>query len=234
MDWLLTTLAIYRKAFGRGLGLTLRNLPVVGTMFAYLLVMLAAYWLARRAGFIGGFAVPIGLALCSGSFLYCVEAIVRSGRANLADVRASAGAYFGDVISVMFALWIFSLVGALLQHSPLGPALIAFSAILIFVFFNAVPELIYLGRHSTMDLLGASYRFILQNWIEWMPVSLLFAIAYAALWNLPAGGEIALVARFIGNAVLLYFAMIVRGLLFLELIESSRRSRIFRHRAGGD
>jgi len=34
-------------------------------------------------------------------------------------------------------------------------------------------------------------------------------------------------------ALLVYFTMVARGLLFLELQGSSRRARIFRHRAGG-
>lgn len=211
----------------------MRNLPIVATVLVYSAVMAVAFWVARSTGIIGGFALPIALALCFGSFLYCIEAIVRTGKATAADVVASAGAYFGDVISVMFALWIFSLVGGLLQHSPLGPALISFSSILIFVFFNAVPELIYLDRNPTMQLLGASYRFILQNWIEWLPVSLLFSLAFVALWNLPSGGAIASLLRFAAHCFLLYLAMVVRGLLFLELSESSRRARIFKHRAEG-
>jgi hypothetical protein len=34
-------------------------------------------------------------------------------------------------------------------------------------------------------------------------------------------------------ALLVYFMMVARGLLFLELRGSSRRARAFRHRAGG-
>ncbi len=233
MDWLLTTLTIYKRVFGRGSVLMVRNWPMAATVFAYVGVMLVAGVVTRMVGLLGGIVAYLAVAVCAGSFLYCVEAIVRTGKATLADVRSSIGAYFSDVVGVMFALWIFSLVGALLASSPMGPALIVFSGVLIFVFFNAVPELIYLGRHSTMDLLRESYRFILHNWIEWLPVTIAFALVLPALWNLPSGGVAFTFLRYLAYGFALYFAMVVRGLLFLELAESSRRSRIFRHRAGG-
>jgi hypothetical protein len=233
LDWLLTTLAMYRRVFGRAFVLVARNWPMAGTLFVYAVLMSFAWWVALRIGALGGFVIPIVGALCAGSFLHCVEAIVRTGKATLQDVRASAGAYFADVLGVMFALWVFQLVGALLASSPLGPVLALFSSLLIFVFFNAVPELIYLGRHSTMELLGESYRFISRNWIEWLPVTLAFLLALPALWNLPSGGAVALLVRWTVGSLAVCFAMVVRGLLFLELEESSRRSRIFRHRAEG-
>jgi len=233
LDWLSTTLAMYRRVFGRAFVLVARNWPMAGMLFLYSAIMSLGWFLAVRLGPLGGFVVPIVTALCAGSFLYCVEMIVRTGKATLRDVRASAGAYFVDVIGVMFALWIFRLVGALLASSPYGPIFGVFSGILIFVFFNAVPELIYLGRHSTIELLGESYRFILRNWIEWLPVTIAFMLALPALWNLPSGGELAILARWMVGALAVWFAMIVRGLLFLELEESSRRSRIFRHQAEG-
>ena len=34
-------------------------------------------------------------------------------------------------------------------------------------------------------------------------------------------------------ALFVYFAMVVRGLLYIELAGTSRRGRAFRHRAGG-
>ncbi len=231
LDWLLTTLAIYQRVLGKGAALAVRNWPMAGVFFAYGAVMGVATLIMFNVGLLGGFALPLALAFCGGSFLYCVETVVRTGKATLDDFRSSLGAYFGDVLGVMFALWIFRLVASMLTATPYGPALTLFSSILVWVFFNAAPELIYLGHHSTMELLGESYRFILQNWIEWFPLNFVLALALPAVWNLPAGGVVVTALKLFAGGLMLYFVMVVRGLLYLELAESSRRSRIFKHRA---
>jgi len=171
-------------------------------------------------------------ALCFGSFLASVEAIVRSGKATLGDFRTSFGMYFSDVIGVMFAQWIFVMLMGMLATVPSGAALVVFSYLTAWVFFNAVPELIYLGHYSTMEMLGESYAFIAQNWIEWFPINIALGFGMIALWDiLPGGGLVWIVLRTAVVGVFVYFTMVVRGLLFMELAGSSRRGRIFRHRA---
>jgi len=72
------------------------------------------------------------------------------------------------VIGVMFVLWVLNMLLSLaLMTNPQGILIAAIVQLFIFVFFNAVPELIYLGHHSSLDLLGESYTFITENWIEW-------------------------------------------------------------------
>jgi len=53
-------------------------------------------------------------------------------------------------------------------YNPNGPLLYLGVQILLYVIFNAVPELIYQGRVSGLALLSASYQFIVENWIEWL------------------------------------------------------------------
>jgi hypothetical protein len=111
------------------------------------------------------------------------------------------------------------------------------------VFFNAILELIYLGRYSGPELLMASYRFIGTNWIEWFPATmLLLAIALAVdlLVSAFAGSDPdAQTRRFVQTVasvavgLVLAYASIVRGLLYLELSSSSRRAREFKRRAEG-
>jgi hypothetical protein len=103
----------------------------------------------------------------------------------------------------------------------------------IFVFFNAVPELIYLGHHSSLALLAESYSFISANWVEWFPATLVASAVVYAFTMLPFGGLAAIVQHAI-IGLLVYFTMVMRGLLFIQLAGSSRRSRAFRHRAGGN
>jgi hypothetical protein len=98
------------------------------------------------------------------------------------------------------------------------------------VFFNAVPELIYLARHGAADLLVASYRFIGENWVEWFPANLLLLVIVLGTGLLVPDGPFGLVSGFAAGLVTTY-AWIVRGLLFLELTTSSRRGREFKRRA---
>jgi hypothetical protein len=122
------------------------------------------------------------------------------------------------------------LVPAILQL-PQGMVILSCVLLAAFVFFNAVPELIYLGRAPVLSLFGESYQFIANNWIEWLPANL---VAAALLWlvaSLPADGVGAVLSLFL-TPLLIYFAMVMRGLLFLELSSTSRRGRLFRYRAG--
>ncbi len=232
MSWLTVTLELYRRTFTRAATLTVRNWPVFAAVFVYGFVLELTLAVAPLLGILGGFLLSLVWAGCVGSFLYLVEMIVRTSRVTLEDFRRSAGAYVWDVVGVTFIVWIaFRLLGPALATVPQGPVLLFALNLVVVVFFNAVPELIYLGRCSSLDLLRESYGFIGDNWIEWFPATfaLVALIFGAAALPLPPAFEwlkLALVA------LLLAYAMIVRGLLFLELQGTSRRSRAFRYRMG--
>ncbi len=233
MSWLTVTLALYRRTLARAAALTVRNWPVLGSLFVYAAMMSAALALAPLLGIVGGFLVSLVWAGCVGSFLYLVEMMVRTSRVTLDDFRRSAGAYLWDVVGVTFVLWLaLRLLAPMLATIPQGPVLLFALNLVILVFFNAVPELIYLGRCSSLELLGQSYVFIGDNWIEWFPVTMALGgvvLLVAALPMPPALGWLKLAAV----ALLVAYTMVVRGLLFLELQGSSRRARAFRHRMGG-
>jgi hypothetical protein len=203
MSWAGVTLALYGRVLRRATVAMRRNWPVAGVLFVYSAIMSAATALAMLLGILGGFLVSAVWAACVGSFLYLIEMIVRTGRVSLADLRRSAGAYLGDVLGVAFVVWVvFALAGPMLRGTPQG-ALILF--------------------------LAESYAFVTENWIEWFPATLVLAGAVYAIATMPLAG----VAAYLGRAavaVLVTFMMVVRGLLFLELHGSSRRSRAFRHR----
>ena len=232
MDWLQITLALYATAFRRATALTLANWPVLASLFVYAAIMTASLAFAGMLGILGGFIVSLVWAACLGSFLALVEIIVRAGRVGLEDFQRSFGAYLWDVAGVLFILWIVRLaVVPALATLPQGVAFLILLNLAIFVFFNAVPELIYLGHYSSLDLLGESYRFISENWIEWFPPNVAMAALLWLIADLPVQGA----AQWLHLAVLallVYYWMVVRGLLFQELHGSSRRSRAFRWRAG--
>lgn len=233
MSWITATLAMYGRAFRRAGVLTLRNWPVAGTTFAYSLALAAAVLVGSGLGLVGGFLVSLVWAACVGSFLYLVEMMLRTGSVSLADFRRSFGVYLGDVLGVTFVLWVvFAVATPALATIPQGPGLILAMNLVIAVLFNAVPELIYLGHHTSLELLGESYRFIADNWIEWFPATIAMAVPIVLLVEMPLPDALALVRPAL-VALWTYFMMVARGLLFLELHGSTRRARDFRHRAGG-
>ena len=156
--------------------------------------------------------------------------MIRTGRVHFRDLPAGFAAYLGDLLTVFFLVWVLSLVASLVL-APFPFLRIVF-VLACFVFFNAVPELIYLGGHAPAELLVESYRFIGENWIEWFPANIVLARMRRR------GPRAARRRRPVFSSrpppgVVLYFAMIVRGLLFQELATSSRRGREFRRRAAG-
>jgi len=233
VDWLGPTWAIYRRCVTRAARLAARNWAVPATIPLYFAVMLASAYGARYLGMVGGFLTALTWAFCAGSFLFLVETIVRTNRVTWTDFRNSLGAYIGEVLGVMFTLWVFELVlSRLVLPAPNGALLVLMAKLLLMVFFNPVPELIYLGHHSLLELLSASYAFIVENWLEWFPLNLILFVLFALLPALPARGLVAQAIEVASTALFLYFFMIVRGFLFLELQGTTRRSRSFRYRAG--
>jgi hypothetical protein len=231
MSWLATTLRLYALVATRAARISALNWPVLLSVFVYFLVMGAALPVAFMLGVLGGFVLGLVWAACIASFLYLVERLVRQGRVSWDDFRRSVAPYFSDVIGVLFVLWILRTVLSLaLMTNPQALLITAIVGLFVFVFFNAVPELIYLGHHSSLALLSESYRFISENWIEWFPPTLAAGGILYLLMGIPGDGLVA-VGRQALVALFLYFTMVLRGLLFEELEGSTRRSRAFRYRS---
>jgi hypothetical protein len=234
LESLTVTLDIYRRAFTRGGALALRNWQVLLSVFAYAGILYVGGYLAMFVGLVGGFVMSLLISACASSFLFLVEMIVRTNRANWEDFTRGFGVYLWDVVGVSFALWLFWFVATpILQQVPQGHVAVLAINLVLLVLLNAVPELIYLGHSGLVDLLSRSYQFIANNWIEWFPPNLLLMAGLYALWTAPLGDSMAiLIGQVALSALYLYFAMVVRGFLFIELDGSTRRARLFRHKMG--
>ncbi|MCK6554967.1 hypothetical protein L6Q96_10365 [Candidatus Binatia bacterium] len=234
MEFVLVTLDLYRRVFTRAAELAGRNWAVLGSVFVYAIVSLVATDLAAFMGPLAGIFSMLVWAACASSFLYLVEMIVRTSRANFDDFRRSFGAYLWDVVGVAFILWLFfRLAAPAILQMPQGLLILVCVQLMLFVLLNAVPELIYLGHHSSLGLLKESYAFIATNWVEWFPANFAAAallLIVAAVF--PAAGPLAY-AKAAVLGLLVYFVMVMRGLLFIELCDSTYRSRRFKYRAGG-
>jgi len=235
VSWLGDTTALYGRVFGRGAELTLRGWPIAVTVLLYTVLLQLAIGFAMQLGVVGGVGgivsgvvMTIALAACVSSWLALVEQMLRAGKVTFAEVPASFGAYLGDLLAVGFLLFVLRMIAALV-FAPFPFLQIVF-ALATFVFFNAVPELIYLARHGAADLLVASYRFIGDNWVEWIPANLVLVTIVVATGLVVPDGPYGVLSGFAAGLVMTY-AWIVRGLMFLELTTSSRRGREFKRRA---
>jgi hypothetical protein len=231
MSWLVATTRLYVSVTRRAARVAAANWAVGLSVFVYFAIMSITLPLAMAFGMLGGFLVGFVWAACIASFLFLVERLVRYGRVSLDDFRASFAPYFSDVIGVLFVLWVIrTLLSLAVMTNPQGLLISAVAQLFIFVFLNAVPELIYLGHHSSLELLGESYKFIGENWIEWFPPTLVAGVVLIVLMEVPVP-DIASILRWAVVGLFVYFVMVLRGFLFEELAGSTRRSRAFRYRS---
>ena len=227
--WLVDTLALYDRVFRRGAALAARNWQVGLAVIVYTALVSVAAVVAAQLGFAGALLLGLVMTACASSWLSLTAQVIQTGRARLRDLPAGFGTYLGDLLMVGFLLTGLRLVASIVL-APF-PLLNIVFGLATLAFFNAVPELIYLGRHAPAELLVASYRFVAENWIEWFPANVLLGALVGAALLVPAGPYGLVSALAVG--VVLAYAMIVRGLLFQELASSGRRSREFKRRAAG-
>lgn len=227
--WFRDTAGLYARIFQRGIVLAARTWPVGLAIAASLALLDIVVVIGASLGLIGGFLVYLVMVGCASSWLSLVSQVLQGGRVEPRDMLGGFVTYLSDLLTVGFLFWGLSLIASI-ALKPFPFLYIVFQ-LAILVFLNAIPELVYLGRHAPAELLVESYRFIGENWIEWFPANIALGSLLLAAASLPAGPYGLLVKLAVG--LVLYFAMIVRGLLFQELATSSRRTREFRRRAAG-
>jgi hypothetical protein len=232
------TLWIYAVALQKSWQCVAKNWVVSFAPLAYGFIMSMAGLLALPLGFLGGFLLMLASQACISSGLHLIKNLITSGRANLDDFRTGFTAYLWDLLTVAFILWIPLRVAALaLQSVPNGGLIYFLIEVALYVLLNPVPEFIYQTRTSALELLTASYNFIVENWLEWLLPSIVITVVgffllrlfNALVWVLPDFVQWFILA-FAFGLFLTYF-MTFRGFLFAELHGTTRRSRVYRYNA---
>ena len=238
MKILQVTLWMYAKALERSWQAVRRNWVVSLAPVVFGIILAVGGSVVAPLGIIGGFIYSLVSAACASSGLYLIKNLVDSGKANFNDFLNGFTVYIWDVITILFIVGIPMRVAAMGLESVANGALIYFLLRLgLYILLNAVPELIYQSRSSGLELIGASYNFIVENWLEWLIPNILFAVAGyffldllgSLIFGLPLYLELFLYALFLGLG-LAYF-MTFRGFLFSELYGTTRRSRLYRYNA---
>jgi hypothetical protein len=215
-----------------------KNWVVSFAPVAYGLILTLAGVVAGPLGIVGGLVYSLVSAACASSGLYLVKNMVEGGKTDINDFLNGFLVYWGELITFFFILWLPMWAAAnVLGGVPNGWLIYLLLRLGLFVLLNAVPEMIYQGRVSGLELIGASYSFIVENWIEWLvPNLILFAAGYffldffaSLLFGLPVMVQLFVAALVLG--LLLAYFMTFRGFLFSQLHGTTRRSRIYRYDA---
>jgi hypothetical protein len=233
-----------------------RSWPILIAILAYPVILQVAMVLTAPAGIIGSLIMFFVGAACFSSYLELVSQAVEGSRFRLdwADFKRTFAARFGDVVSVMFAMWLISLLTAPLTTGAHGAALSAILGFAIAIFFNAVPELLYQGSTRSFGLLLESARFVSEHPVAWLLPNVLFAalplwaagglhvshpvellILFGYIFSSPKGAIALLLSSPLWAIPLAivagHAAMIFRGVLFRELSSGAGNARLRAFRA---
>ena len=256
---MLKILRLYASVAATAFLRSLRAWPVALAVLLYFAIMALGSTLLGRLGLAGGFILGFVEAACISSYLALLAVAVNGSKVTWGDLQSSFTALLWDVIGVLFALWILSFVVEALTRAAPDRALFIQAAygLLIGIFLNPVPELIYQRRAPgrTTELLFASARFVQEHWIEWFLPNLAIGAAILGLAFGAAGlsprelmvslpSLVSLQGAFLLGPTLLasgsslwvaplvlafcHFAMLFRGLLFKELSTGGWRGRALR------
>jgi hypothetical protein len=203
-----------------------------------LLALQFAGMLAAPFGIASGLILGAVVAALGSCYLYFVDQLVGSARAQVAEFGRSVGAYFWSVANVLFVYWIAAWVlGRVLAGSPQAGAAHLVLQLVAVVLLNATPEVIYQRKsYGGLATLQQAIQFLSSNWLEWgIPNGLLLAAlwlvnaqTFAAVVDLGALGWV--VASVVVGA-LFHGVMVFRGQLFAALDGTSHRQRMFRYRS---
>jgi hypothetical protein len=246
-------LKLYARLAGKSIRLALRGWPaaVVLPLYATLLQIATAY--AANLGRGAGFVVGLVVAFLGSSYLHLVGMAVGGRKIGFSDFRESFTVHFWDVATVMFAIWVIQLLVGGLTHDAGDRGTIVFILVnlTMVVFFNPVPEMIYLGQGQTGSFgfgrLMEAGRFISAHWPEWLAPSALMAAVLLAPTGLLLHGPLAMqllvfqslfspsglaaivsrIPLWLAPFMLIFIncGMVFRGLLLIELGSGGRRPR---------
>ena len=177
------TLWIYAAALQKSWQCVAKNWIVSLAPLAYGLIMSVAGLLALPLGFLGGFLLTLASQACLSSGLHLIKNMIASGKANVDDFLNGFSAYLWDLLTVALIIWIPMRIAAMALGSvPNGGLIYFLLQVVLYILLNPVPEFIYQTRTSGLELLTASYNFIVENSLEWLlPNIIITAVGFFLL-----------------------------------------------------
>ncbi len=175
-------------------------------------------------GFLHGFAVAAGLSLV----MFVGRGVIEQRRMDLDDLLPGLGAFFGDVLNVLFVGWLVSMVAAVVP-----PAVYALAgAVVLLPLFETVA----LSPVAGFGAFGSAWWFVRRDALAWFvgqwPAVLMVGLGYALesrlLGLLVVAGLPWRLAGTLSSAVLavcVLAAFLYRGILYLTLDGTAPHAR---------
>ena len=229
---------MYLTALTRSWDCVRRNWVVSLAPVAYGIILAVIASLVAPFGIVGGLLFSLASQACVSSALFLIKNMVESNKADFNDFLNGFTIFLWELLGIAFILWIpLRLAATGLATVPNGALIYFLIKLALYILLNAVPEFIYQTRASGLELISASYNFIVENWIEWLiPNIVLFAAGYflldwiePVLFDLPGFLALFLYSFIVGLG--LTYVMTFRGFLFAQLHGTTRRSRLYRYKA---
>jgi hypothetical protein len=172
------------------------------------------------AGLVAGLAAQLIFAAALSLVLFVGRAIIEQRRLGLEDVRTGLGAFFNDMIALLFVFWIVSLLTDSVFHFP-GTYLALF-AVLLFPLFETAA----LAPVGSYAIFASAFRFFQRDALPWLfgQLPLLLLVIGVVLLQGAASFAVALIA-YIAFWMVILIAFVYRGVLFLTLDNYSPRRR---------
>jgi hypothetical protein len=218
-------LKLYGASAATAARFAVRAWPVAFSLVAYAIIVTVASRITAPLGMAGGMLLGLVFAACFSSYIDLIAQAVKGARVRLPDFRRSFLARFWDVISVLFAFWVIDFVVRQVITPAAGdraPVVAALVGLAMSVFFNPVPELLYLGQSRSFYLLADAARFISKFGLEWLFPNVLFAVALLAPLRLlhgPAGQVVLTISSLLApnNDGMGLYAVFTRAAWWMQL-----------------
>jgi hypothetical protein len=232
------TLWMYANALRRSAQSVSKNWVVSLAPIVYGIILAIVASIVAPLGIIGGLLFSLASQACVSSGLFLIKQLVDGNKAGFNDFLNGFTVFLWELLGIAFILWIpLRVLSMGLAGTANGDLIYFLIKLVLYILLNPVPEFIYQTRASSLELISASYNFIVENWIEWLvPNIVLLAVGYfllamlePLLFSLPPFVALFLYAFLAGLA--LTYVMIFRGFLFAQLHGTTRRSRLYRYRA---
>lgn len=191
--------------------------------------------LATTGGIAGGLLASLVRAAALSAVLFIGRAVIEQRTLSLEDLGQSLTAFFGDVLTVLFTVWVLGLV----LGQAIGPSMVLFLfAALVLL---PVPEVVALSTTGGFFVFREAWSFFQRDFIPWLlgngvAVGLL-ALAWVAVRSLtgllfrvvPVGASFVPHLLFAAAealpVALALAAFVYRGILYLTLEGTSPRTR---------
>jgi len=252
-----STLSLYKRCFMQAFRVSLRSWKLFFIQIAGL-VILGLVSLILPKGFVSSLILGLILAY----FLSCYLCLVRYGldgeKFDFESLMYDANALFSFVISALFTFFLLNFIFEIISGMKIAAINTNFLksafGILVAVFLNPLPEVIYIRGGSVAETFQVSFEFVKENFIEWFLPVIVFILLVSSFYrpspevlfqimSINPLHQVELILYELSSMALspymvsalflillvLYFVMIFRGSLYKEL-QFGRRQRLYKEK----